>query len=142
MSDLAYSCEYLSAEKTCLAVLENPKAEATRKERCLSEEKLSCCYLCNLRSQCSVKCRYLGDIDNAPSVQAQIEEPKTQEPPKAPQTQPTQKPQPTVFCSTCNVETETKKAKLTLDDAQEQTLSVLAYVCPCCGKIELKANSQ
>ncbi len=139
MSDLAYSCEYLSAEKTCLMVSESPKAKANREQNCTSEEKLCCCYLCSMRSSCGIRCRFLGEpqgasveepiVEQAPDVNSQITDAVTE-----------QNSQP-VFCSACNVEMTPKKAELTLtEDADATVLPVLAYICPCCSRIELKAN--
>jgi predicted RNA-binding Zn-ribbon protein involved in translation (DUF1610 family) len=60
---------------------------------------------------------------------------------------------PTTYCTACNVEMSPKKAKLTLDNGQtsskqfgdytpqaEETLPVIVFLCPLCGKIEFKAN--
>jgi len=140
MSDIAYSCEYLTIQKTCLAASESPKAKATRDLKCRSEEKMGCCYLCSMRSGCSVRCRFLGEpqgssveepiVEQAPDVNSQITDAVTE-----------QNSQP-VFCSDCSVEMTPKKAELTLtEDTDATVLPVLVYICPCCSRIELKAAS-
>jgi hypothetical protein len=39
LSDLASSCEYLTIDKSCSAILEGEKAKANRQLRCHNEEK-------------------------------------------------------------------------------------------------------
>lgn len=156
MSDLASSCEYHTIEKTCLAVCESPKAQANRQQRCLNDEKTACCYICDSRQECAISCKFLGAVDNKSAPQAELQKPEPQtpiNPPKAP-TSEAPKTIPTNYCPSCNVEMTPKKAKLHIEgwDSDEMkqygdnipftqdTLPVIVYLCPCCGKIEFKAH--
>jgi hypothetical protein len=152
LSDLASSCEYYTPEKTCLNVSENLKAQANRQLRCLNDDKQSCCYVCDSRRECVISCKFLGSSDGTTQVRAETETPKPTTI-KKPEEEPTTKAMPTNYCTSCNVEMTPKKAKLTLDNNQpaskqfgdytpaaEETLSVIVYLCPLCGKIEFKAN--
>jgi hypothetical protein len=155
LSDLASSCEYYTHEKTCLNVSESPKAQANRQLRCLNDDKQSCCYVCDSRRECVISCKFLGSTDNTPQVRAETETPKPATTPTSTNKtdEPTTKALPTNYCTSCNVEMTPKKAKLTLDNNQpaskqfgdytpaaEETLPVIVYLCPLCGKIEFKAN--
>lgn len=156
MSDLASSCEYFTAEKTCLAVSESPKAQSNRQLRCLNDDKQSCCYICDSRQECSISCKYLGAGDDANSAQPKIENPP---PPicPAPTSQSSETKAtasiPAVYCASCNIEMGAKKSKLKLEGdiaapkhfgdytpQVEEALPVIVYLCPLCGKIEFRAN--
>lgn len=155
MSDLASSCEYYTHEKNCLNVSESPKAQANRQLRCLNDDKASCCYVCDSRKECVISCKFLGSTDGTTQVRAEPASPKPAATPIATQKpdEPTTKALPTNYCTSCNVEMTPKKAKLTLENDQpsskqfgdytpqvEETLPVIVYLCPLCGKIEFKAN--
>ncbi|HSV49424.1 MAG TPA: hypothetical protein VLH35_03830 [Candidatus Acidoferrales bacterium] len=156
MSDLASSCEYHTIEKTCLAVSESPKAQANRQLRCLNDEKQSCCYICDSRQECAISCKFLGATHT--TTQAPIEPPKPVPDTIPFKPTPTEAQEvkgiPTTYCTSCNIEMTPKKAKLRLDESDgapskqfgdynpqaEETLAVIIYLCPLCGKIEFKAN--
>jgi len=155
LSDLASSCEYYTHEKTCLNVSESPKAQANRQLRCLNDDKQSCCYVCDSRRECVISCKFLGSIDGTAQVRVEAEAPKPATTPASANKsdEPISKAMPTNYCTSCNVEMTPKKAKLTLDNNQpaskqfgdytpaaEETLPVIVYLCPLCGKIEFKAN--
>jgi hypothetical protein len=158
LSDLASSCEYHTIEKTCIAVSESTKAQANRQLRCLNDEKQSCCYVCDSRSECAISCKFLGSIENTPKPQ---EAPNPQPESTITTTKPApanptslSKDFPVAYCSSCNVEMSPKKTKLKFDDSDaaqskqfgdytpqtEDTLPVIVYLCPLCGKIEFRAN--
>lgn len=103
-----------------------------------------------------ISCKFLGSTENTSQVRAEIEAPKLTTTPTL-ITKPNElietKTIPAAYCTSCNVEMAPKKAKLNLDSGQsaskqfgdytppaEETLSVIVYLCPLCGKIELKAN--
>jgi hypothetical protein len=158
LSDLANSCEYLTIDKECSAVSENQKARANRQVRCLNEHKKSCCYLCESRQDCAIKCRFLGNPQNEPRSQVEPEEmqpknaPNTDEKTEVEQKEPERLP---VACSLCYVEMSQTKTKIKIDGwegpppklvsddfGRFDKLSVLVYLCPKCGKIVFKADSQ
>jgi hypothetical protein len=159
LSNLANSCEYISNEKICNAALESEKAKANRQLRCLNDEKLCCCYICGSRSECTISCKYLGATDNTSAPHAE-EAPKpaaemnhTVENTKKIEANPTSGV-PVTYCSACNVEMSPKRTRLRIDgdntqpkqfgDYSSQTeehLAVLVYLCPCCGRIEFKADT-
>jgi len=155
MSDLANNCEYLTSEKLCLAVSENEKAKASRQVRCKNEEKMTCCYLCMFVMNCATPCRFLGINENEPR---QIETEKTQinstpineEKPEATET----KNDTATWCSSCNIEMSQTRTKFRIEGWKglqqkpsgensgklgEEVLPVIVYLCPKCGKIDLKA---
>jgi len=158
LSDLANSCEYLTSEKLCLAVSDSEKAKASRQVRCKNDEKTTCCYLCLFKRECAINCRFLGNVENESSpIKAEktgaestvLKENKTEED----QT----KNALATYCSLCNVEmaqTRTKfriegwkgsHQKLVDDDSEklgEEVLPVIVYICPKCGKIELRADEK
>lgn len=155
MSDIATSCEYYTPEATCLAVAENPKAKANRQQKCLNEQKQSCCYTCIQSRECIISCKYLGTVENQPKPQEttkpQPETPMPQQ--KTAQTTPVIAPKnvPVAYCTSCNVEMTPKKAKLRLDPEDnkqfgeytpqtEDNLPVIVYLCPLCGRIEFRAT--
>ncbi len=157
MSDLASSCEYHTPEKTCLAISERPKAQANRQLHCLNDEKLCCCYICDSRSECTISCKYLGATDNAPAQRVEAPKPAAEvnrrvDIKKSVETTSTGSV-PVTYCASCNVEMSPKRTKLRIDadntqpkqfgeySAQnEETLAVIVYLCPCCGRIEFKAD--
>jgi len=145
LSDLTSGCEYHTAEKTCLAVIENPKAQINRQLHCLNDDKQSCCYICDSRRECPIRCKYLGEADNTNPTQPKTE---TLQPPA--QTATFSQPEikaacgiPVAYCTSCNVEMDAKKAKLKLEGVPsvEEVLLVIVYLCPLCGRIEFRANS-
>ena len=152
MSDLANSCEYLTIDRLCSAVAESEKAKANRQVRCQNEEKMGCCYICLSRRECAFSCKFLGNIGTeAP----QVEDEKTVLQSTVDSGQEIEAPQTenaaVAFCALCNVEmgqTKTKfkidgwsgpHPKLSGDDAGDEFLSAIVYLCPQCGKIEFKA---
>ena len=153
MSDLANSCEYLTIEKLCSAVSESEKAKANRQARCQNDEKMTCCYICLSKRECSISCKFLGNIGNETSP---VEAEKTETQSTVGSDKKTEAPQtenvPVTCCSLCNVEmsqTRTKfkingwrglHPKLSGDDSGEEFLRVIVYLCPQCGKIEFRAD--
>jgi hypothetical protein len=154
LSDLANCCEYLTVEKLCSAVSESQKAKENRQLRCQNTQKTSCCYLCLSRPECAISCKYLGQVEN-------ISEPKESPKAKAQTTleadtktedHPSEKP---VFCSVCYVDMLEAKTSLNIGEwkgllpklsgdgagkLRQGVLPVTVYLCPQCGKIELKAD--
>lgn len=158
MSDLANSCEYITYEKTCTAIIDSQKAKTNRELRCLNDEKQSCCYICDSRPQCPISCKYLGNTQNAPAQKTEGPKPQTpiitasnNKPAEANITRKV----PVTYCSSCNVEMSPKRTKLRIDDwdnkqqqeygdyvsKNQEFLPVIAYLCPCCGRIEFKADN-
>jgi hypothetical protein len=157
VSDLANSCEYLTIDKLCSAVSEREKAKAKRQVVCQNEEKMSCCYLCLSRNDCTIKCRFLGNIENESSP---VEDEKTNtetgfdkvdEKTEVNQTEPQ-----VTYCSSCNAEmsqTTTKvrisgweglHPKLSGDESDKlgEELPMIVCLCRQCGKIEFKADDR
>jgi hypothetical protein len=152
LSDLANSCEYLTTETFCSAVLENDKAKVNRQLRCQNEEKMSCCYLCQSRNQCQINCKYLGntgkELQSVESKQA-----PTQNTKNIADTEANPTKEATMICSSCNVEMSQTKtqfringlkgpnSKLSEDGSgKEEVLPVLVYLCSHCGKIEFRVE--
>jgi len=149
LSDLANSCEYLNIDNTCTAFSDNQKAQANRQLKCQNDPKTACCYLCMFRSQCTISCKYLGQTESytapktVPEPQSPLTEDKTHEA-EAAQFENV----PVSFCFSCNVEMAWAKTQLNIDHwrgpkpalASEKALPITVYVCPKCGKIELKSD--
>jgi hypothetical protein len=149
LSDLAYSCEFLSAEKTCDLLTENVKAKANREVRCENEEKTSCCYLCLTRMQCGICCKYLGNLNSAyvpvepekAPTERSIEESKELKEAQIGNSQ-------LQYCLDCNVELSQAKTELRVKKWKGQKptmlnadmLPIIVYLCPICGKIQFKAD--
>lgn len=151
MSDLANSCEYFTAEETCNLVAESAKAKANREVRCGNPEKLSCCYLCQLRPQCAISCKYLGSSDTA-YVLVELEKAPTESRtggPKEPQETEISNNQ-AKYCPDCNAEMSEAKTELRVDNwkgpkptfLSADMLPIVVYLCQQCGKIELKTYRQ
>jgi len=154
LSDLANSCEYLTIDKLCSAVAESEKAKANRQFRCQNDEKMSCCYICHSISECTIKCRYLGNPQNEPSriEPDKLEAMSTSKIDEKAEADKIEKVP--VGCSFCNIEmsqTKTKfkingwegpPPKLSGDDSSElgQELPAIVYCCPRCGKIEFRTD--
>jgi hypothetical protein len=158
LSDLANSCEYLTSEKLCLAVIESEKAKASRQVRCKNDEKMTCCYLCMFVMDCATPCHFLGNSENEPQ---QVEHEKT---PVSSTVINEQKigEDETLYssvtcCSLCNVEMFQTRTKFTIDgwkrspqisvDDDEgkigvDELPVTIYMCPKCGKIDFRADEK
>jgi hypothetical protein len=158
LSNLANSCEYLTSEKLCLAVSESEKAKATRQVRCKNDEKMTCCYLCMFVMDCAAPCRFLGNdkIDSSPieveKTEAEstlIDDNKTQE--------DQMKNAPVIFCSLCDAEMSQTRTRFRIDGWEgsnpkiadkdsgkphEDLLPVIVYLCPKCGKIDLRAEQK
>ncbi len=152
MSDLAYSCEFFTAEKACNLVAENAKAKINRQARCDNAEKISCCYLCDTRAQCAISCKYLGSPDVA-YMQVGPEKAETERKTDEPQTYAPKAQSANIIgkhCPSCNVEMSEANTILRVDDwrgpkpamTSADLLPVLVYLCPRCGKIEFKADRQ
>lgn len=157
MSDLANSCEYLTIEKSCLAVSESEKAKANRQLRCQNDEKNACCYLCLSRRECVISCKYLGrfESESSPIEVSKTEAESTFSDDKKTEVYETQNA-PVACCSLCNVEmsqTKTKfridgwkgpHPKLSGDDLRElgEELPVIVYACPQCGRLEFRADKK
>ena len=158
MSDLANSCEYLTIEKTCSAVSDSGKARASRQLRCRNEEQTTCCYLCSFRRECVINCKFLGNMGNEV---LNVEAKKSEVSETVFKDKKTEVPQtenvPVTCCFLCNVEMSQNRTqfringwagqhqKLTGDDSSklvEEMLSVIVYLCPKCGKIELRADEK
>jgi hypothetical protein len=158
MSDLANSCEYLTSEKLCLAASESEKARSSRQVRCKNNEKMTCCYLCMFVLDCATPCRFLGNTENGPpqkeAEKTQIE--STFNDDKKPEEDKTKNTH-AACCSSCNVEMSQTRTKFRIDRWEgtnqkfvandsarfgEETLPVIIYLCPKCGKIDLKADEK
>ena len=143
LSDLANSCEYLSIEKLCSAVSEREKAKVNRQARCQNDEKMTCCYICLSRGECSISCKFLGNIGNETSP---VEAEKTETQSAVDNDKKTEVPQtenaPVTCCSLCNVEMSQTRTKFKIDgwsgvhpkpsgdDSGEEFLPVIVYLCP------------
>jgi hypothetical protein len=158
LADLAVSCEYLTSDKLCLAVSESPKAKAARQVRCENYEKMSCCYVCLFKRKCGMGCTYLGNFENDPQ---QIRDEKN-EADNAPENNERNKVAKTekvstVFCSLCNHEMCQTKTKIRIEGwaglkqetagdnsekPSEESLPVIVYLCPKCGKVEFAAEGE
>jgi len=158
LSDLANSCEYLTNEKSCLAVLESEKAQAARQARCKNDEKTTCCYLCMVVLDCDTPCKFLGTSENVPlkieREKAPIEAPVTDE--QKPLEEKTDNA-PITHCSGCEVEMAQTRTKFIINGWKglpqkstsgdsgklgEQELPVIVYLCPKCGKIDFRAEEK
>jgi hypothetical protein len=155
LSDLANCCEYLTIDKSCSVLSENEKAKANRQIRCQNDEKTSCCYICQSRSGCNIKCAFLGNPENEPSrIEPEKSEAKTIS--KIDENaEVSQIEKILVACSFCNIEMSQTKTKFKIDawegpppklsggDSSEfvQELPVTIYCCPRCGKIEFRAHN-
>lgn len=150
MSDLANSCEYINIDKLCTTFIDNQKAQANRQLKCRNDEKTACCYLCTFRPQCAISCKYLGQTENYTYSAPKTENPSSPKPdiPKeaeAPQVESV----PVSFCFSCNTEMAWTKTLFTVEgwngpnpaQANGKVLPVTVYLCPKCGKIEFKADT-
>lgn len=142
LSDLANSCEYLTVDKSCLAVLENQKAKSNRNIRCQNEDKSTCCYLCMHRQGCVISCNYLGQTSEA--SQSETSE-KMLEADSTTKTEVDETDAQIVYCPLCNAEMSQAKTKFEIENwrgtnpaLNGEMLPVLVYLCPKCGKIELR----
>jgi len=154
MSDLASSCEYLTSEKTCLAVSESEKARTSRQVRCRNDEKMTCCYLCMFVLDCPTPCKFLGSSENEPRQIDQDEAPiirstTNEEKPEKDKTENA----PVTYCTICNCETLQTRTKLKIDGwkgqkpvgsmpLDEEVLPAIVYLCPKCGKIDFRAEEK
>lgn len=93
---------------------------------------------------CATPCRFLGTTENEPQ-QVEPEEnqinraPISEEKPEENQI----KNDPASFCSSCNVEMSQVRTKFKIDGSKsEEVLPVIVYLCPKCGKIDLKADEK
>jgi hypothetical protein len=119
-----------------------------------NDEKTSCCYICQSRLGCVIKCKYLGTPENEPSkVEPEKSEAentsKTNEKSEVNQTE-----NPPVACSFCNIEMSQTKTKfkingwkgppstLSSDESSVfgQELPLIVYCCPQCGKISFRVD--
>jgi hypothetical protein len=148
LAELAVSCEYLTSDKTCLAVSENVKAKAARQVRCENYEKMSCCYVCLFKRKCSIGCTYLGHFENEPQQirDEKSEKDKAQIKDENREVVKTERV-PVVNCSSCNLEMCQAKTKIKLDGDDleklgEESLHVIVYLCTKCGKMEFVAEEK
>jgi hypothetical protein len=149
LSDLANSCEYLTSENLCLAVIDNEKSKASRQVRCKNDEKSTCCYLCMLVFDCANPCRFLGSAENEShpiDVEKTSIDSKLIDEEKKPEMDKWEKSD-VAWCSMCNVEMSQAKTKFRIDGSEgslgklgEKELPVIVFLCPKCGKIEFKAD--
>ncbi len=156
MSDLANSCEYLTSERLCSAVLNDEKAKASRQVRCKNDDKMTCCYLCMLVFDCATPCRFLGNAENDTHKidHEKNEVASTISVEQKPESDKTENDTVTL-CPLCNVEMSQTKTKFKIDGWKEsnqklvdydlkkpmdEILPVIVYLCPKCGKIEFKAD--
>jgi hypothetical protein len=146
LASVEVSCEYLTSDKSCMAVSENEKAKAVRQIRCLNEEKLTCCYLCAVRQTCELSCSFLGTMgkESPKAADAKSEEDKRE----VSITEGTV----SVSCSSCKAVMHEGKTKLRIsgwddleqkpagedwEESEKEWLPVTVYLCPQCGKMEL-----
>jgi hypothetical protein len=155
LSDLANCCEYLTIDKSCSVISDNEKAKANRQIRCQNDEKISCCYNCQSRPECDIKCTFLGNSENKPSrIEPEKTEAKTTSKIKE-NAEINQIEKAPVACSFCNIEMSHAKTKFKIDDWEGpppklsadglskfgQELPITIYCCPRCGKIEFRADN-
>jgi hypothetical protein len=148
LAELAVSCEYLTIDKFCLAVSESPKAKAARQVRCENYEKMSCCYVCLFKRKCAIGCTYLGNFENEPQQirDEKIEADNTLVKDDKSEVANSEK-SPAVNCYLCNLEMCQAKTKIRLDSDDleklgEESLPVIVYLCPKCGKMEFVAEEK
>jgi hypothetical protein len=159
LSDLASGCKYLTNERLCLAVSENEQEKARRQVQCRNVEKLTCCYLCMFVLNCASPCQLAGNSENdlqqsdnkvTPTNNTAVTEQKPKEELK------TEKA-PVICCEICNNEMLQTRTKFTIEATKDKSqktaknnswplsgdkLPVIVYVCPKCGKIDLKVEEK
>ena len=158
LSYLANSCEYLTSEKLCLAISENEEAKSSRQIRCKNSEKMTCCYLCMLVLDCATPCRFLGNSENGPP-QKEAEKTQIDNTFASDKKSEEDRTENTLinWCSSCNVKMSKTRTNFRIngwegikqkfadnDSARlgEEILPVIVYLCPKCGKIDLKADNE
>ncbi len=158
LSDLANSCEHLTSEKLCLAVVESEKAQASRQIRCKNNEKMACCYLCMFVLNCATPCHFLGNSENVPLL---VDHEKTTASNTATSEQKLEEDKArntsVTCCPLCDVKMLQTRTKFTIDGWKispkksedddetklvEEFLPVLVYLCPKCGKIDFKVDEK
>jgi len=158
LSDLANSCEYLTSEKLCLAIIESEKAKASRQIRCKNGEKMTCCYLCMFVLDCATPCHFLGNSENVPLQDNREKTPvsnmATNE--EKPEEEKARNASVTC-CPLCEVEMFQTRTKFTIDGWKEspkkssdedegklaeEFLPAIVYLCPKCGKIEFRVDEK
>lgn len=135
MSEIANSCEYLTPDKECIAVLESERAKASRQLNCENPQKTTCCYICPSRLTCTVSCRYLGRMET------DLAAPMMQTPKPQGEEEVSKAAASSMVCPCCNGEMNCGKTKLAVEGLDVKDLCVIVYVCRVCGKIEFKAES-
>ncbi len=107
---------------------------------------------------CATPCQFLGSSENETQ---QIDQLKTQIINKSINEEKTQaieiRNDPAVWCSSCNVEMSQTRTKFKIEGLEEsrqkatgensgklaeEVLPVIIYLCPKCGKIDLKADEK
>jgi hypothetical protein len=159
VSDLANGFKYLTNERLCLAVIENEQEKATRQVLCKNVEKMTCCYLCMFVLGCATPCQFaensendLQQIDNkvTPINNTANTEQKAKEEDKT-------KNSPVTCCCKCNSEMLQTRTKFTVEANKDKSqksandnswlqgggeLPVIVFICPKCGKIDLKVEEK
>ena len=137
----------------CLVVSDSEQEKARRQVLCRNVEKMTCCYLCMFVLGCATPCQFAGDSENEPQQinnkvtsinNAAVAEQKPKEEDK--------KENATVTCCcTCNIEMMQSRTKVVLDEKTAnhnlkqlgvKELPVIVYICPKCGKIDLKVEEK
>ncbi|MCL2135461.1 MAG: hypothetical protein FWH37_07930 [Candidatus Bathyarchaeota archaeon] len=146
MSNLINSCEYLNVDKTCITFSEN-LTKSSRQQKCKNSQKTICCYLCNIRLQCVISCKYLGQSENYAESTSMPENTQTIGKDVKTELLPF-KDVPVTFCFSCNVEMVWATTQFVVDNWHgnkpqfigDKTLPVTVFLCTKCGKIEFIAN--
>ena len=156
---MASGCKYLTNERLCLAVSENEQEKAKRQVQCRNVEKMTCCYLCIFVLGCATPCQLAGNNENelqqienkvTPTNNTAVTEQKPKEEEKTENA-------PVTCCSTCNSEMLHTRTKFAVEATKDKSkkpaidnswllsggeLPVIVYVCPKCGKIDLKVEEK
>ncbi|MCL1965594.1 MAG: hypothetical protein FWF66_07280 [Candidatus Bathyarchaeota archaeon] len=150
MSDLANSCEYLSNDKLCALITNDPKAKTLRQINCENSQNIaSCCYLCVFRSQCATSCKYLGQTEKPTKPQYVPENTYTNMPNKLKDNTSPLENVPVAFCFACNIDMAWTKTRFIIDHWRgsssnmlvcDKALPVTVLLCPKCGKLEFNAD--
>ena len=152
MSNLDNSCKYLTNEKLC----ENELEKASRQLRCRNVENMTCCYLCMFVLNCATPCQFSGNSEVEPQIINHTQTPvKNTVINEQQQKEDKTKSNPITCCPSCNnemLQTQTK-FKIDKDSCQKLTnsnlmktskkeLPIIVYICPKCGKIDLKVDEK
>lgn len=93
---------------------------------------------------CATPCRFLGGAENQPKIKpekTQINSTSKSE--EKPEENNAKEAAAAAWCSSCNAEMSQVRTKFRIDRCEEEEeLPVIVYLCPKCGKIDLKADEK